>query len=379
MIYFNFSYHKHLILQVLCFSVAIFFSGITMASNAQSLENWKTDLTKKNIDLSELRSGGPPKDGIPAINDPSFVSIEQASQWIEHSEPVIVFELEGMARAYPLQILIWHEIVNDRFGDTPVLITFCPLCYSAIVFDRRIKGKTHEFGVSGFLRHSDMIMFDRNTESLWQQFTGEAIVGEYTGISLEILPSQIISFKQFLEAHPNGKVLSRETGHLRAYGENPYVGYDDINNTPLYMKKSVDGRLKPMQKIIGVQLNGAQKAYPYSITKDEIVINDVVEETPIVILHMEGARSAMDAVLISRSRKAGSTGAYSRNIDDQVLTFSYTDSTITDNQTGSKWNITGKAISGPMEGRLLKPLISGDYFAFAWLVFWPDTEIYKQK
>jgi len=126
-------------------------------------------------------------------------------------------------------------------------------------------------------------------------------------------------------------------------------------------------------------LDSTQKAYPYTVTKDEIVINDVVGETPVVIFHVEGARSAMDASLISRSRKAGSTGSYSRIIDDQVLTFSYTENTITDNQTGSRWNITGKAISGPLEGKLLKPLISGDYFAFAWLVFWPDTDIYKKK
>jgi len=379
MIYLNFSYHKQLILKALFCLAAIFFSGIIIPSSAQSFENWKTDLTKKSIDLSELRSGGPPKDGIPAINNPSFVSVEQASQWIEYSEPVIAFELEGIARAYPLQILIWHEIVNDQFNDTLVLVTFCPLCYSAIVFDRRINGEILDFGVSGFLRHSDMIMFDRKTESLWQQFTGEAIVGKFNGNSLKILPSQIISFKQFLEAHPNGKVLSKETGHQRAYGENPYVGYDDINNSPLFMEESVDGRLKPMQKVIGIQLDSTQKAYPYTVTKDEIVINDVVGETPVVIFHVEGARSAMDASLISRSRKAGSTGSYSRIIDDQVLTFSYTENTITDNQTGSRWNITGKAISGPLEGKLLKPLISGDYFAFAWLVFWPDTDIYKKK
>ncbi|MEX2427493.1 MAG: DUF3179 domain-containing protein, partial [Bacteroidales bacterium] len=197
---------------------------------------------------SDFGSGGPPKDGISSINDPTFIPQVRAAEWIEYSEPVIVFEYQGEARAYPLQILIRHEIVNDQFGDTPVLITFCPLCYSAIVFDRRIDGKTHEFGVSGFLRHSDMIMFDRKTESLWQQFTGEALVGDYTGKRLRVLPSQIISFKQFRDAHPNGKVHSKETGHQRPYGENPYAGYDDINNTPLFVDDLQDGKLKPMEK-----------------------------------------------------------------------------------------------------------------------------------
>lgn len=145
---------------------------------AQKFNDWKTDTSKRNIDLSELISGGPPKDGIPAINHPTFISPEDADSWLEQDEPVIAFQLNGTARAYPLQILIWHEIVNDNFGDTPVLVTFCPLCYSAIVFDRRIDGETHQFGVSGFLRNSDLIMFDRKTESLWQQFTGEAIVDD---------------------------------------------------------------------------------------------------------------------------------------------------------------------------------------------------------
>ncbi len=175
-------------------------------------QDWKTDTEKRSIDLEELRSGGPPKDGIPSIDQPVYITAEEAASWLGDREPVIAFRFAGEARAYPLQILMWHEIANTRFGDIPVAVTFCPLCYSALVFDRRVDGETLEFGVSGFLRHSDMIMFDRTTESLWQQITGEAVVGSYTGTRLKTLPSQIISFEQFREVYPGGLVLSRETG-----------------------------------------------------------------------------------------------------------------------------------------------------------------------
>lgn len=344
---------------------------------SQELNGWKTDTSKRSIELSELKSGGPPKDGIPAINNPDFVSSTEADSWIDADEPVISFEMNGIARAYPLQILIWHEIVNDQFGETPVLVTFCPLCYSAIVFDRRINGETHQFGVSGFLRHSDMIMFDRKTESLWQQFTGEAVVGDYTGKQLEILPSQIISYQQFKDAHPDGEVLSKDTGINRPYGRNPYSGYDDVDNTPFLAGDIEDDRLKPLQKVIGVRIGDQQKAYPYPASQSEKVIHDHLADEPIVVFHIEGARSALDAPEISDSRRDGSTGAFFRIANGKTLTFYYDGSEIKDRETGSTWNIAGKAVSGPMAGEKLEPLIFGDYFAFAWLVFWPETEIFE--
>jgi len=350
--------------------------GVTQLT-AQKFRGWDTNLEKKSIDLNELISGGPPKDGIPSINNPKFVSPSSADSWLDPNEPVIAFEYNNVARAYPLQILIWHEIVNDEISDTPVLVTFCPLCYSAIVFDRRINGEEHEFGVSGFLRHSDMIMFDRKTESLWQQFTGEAVVGDYTGEQLKVLPSQIISYEQFKEIYPNGDILSKDTGHRRSYGQNPYVGYDDINNTPFLMGEIEDDRLKPLQKVVGVRLDNQQKGYPYSVTEKERVINDEVAGTPIVIFHVEGANSALDASEIANSREDGSTGAFNRTINGRTLVFNYDSGNIVDEQTGSVWNISGKAIEGELEGEQLSPLVFGDYFAFAWLTFWPETEIYN--
>ncbi|PSQ91346.1 MAG: hypothetical protein BRD30_03455, partial [Bacteroidetes bacterium QH_2_63_10] len=278
------------------------FAG-TLKARAQSLppsappalQQFDTDYSKHSIDLSTLKSGGPPKDGIPSVDNPSFISVEAASDWVASEEPVIAFEHEGTARAYPLQILTHHEIVNDRVGGTPVAVTFCPLCYSALVFERTFDGEPVEFGVSGLLRRSDLVMYDRKTETLWQQLTGKAIVGDRTGHTLEQLPSQIVSFRQFMEAHPDGEVLSRDTGYNRPYGQNPYAGYDDIDNKPFAFDGPVDDRLPPMEKVVAVSVEETHKAYPHSTTEEERVIHDSIADRPLVVFHAPGAVSALDA------------------------------------------------------------------------------------
>ena len=361
--------------------IIIFLFGISLSTYGQSQKwpSWATNTDKAIIDLEELKRGGPPKDGIPSIDNPQFISPDEARSWIADKEPVIALEYKNVVRAYPLQIMIWHEIVNDRIDGDPVLVTFCPLCYSALVFDRTVDGEVLEFGVSGFLRHSDLVMFDRKTETLWQQFTGKAIVGDYVGKTLEQLPSQIISFNQFKKSYPGGLVLSKDTGYNRDYGKNPYTGYDDINNTPLFGAGNDDGRLPPMEKVIGVKLNGKQKAYPYSLSRKEQVINDEVGNIPLLIIHTEGATSALDATQIAESKASGSTGVFKRTLEGKKLSFAVKDGNIVDEQTGSVWSITGKAIEGKHKGKELKKVTHGDYFAFAWLVFWPETEIYSTR
>ncbi len=338
---------------------------------------WRTNTAKRSIDLSELMSGGPPRDGIPAIDRPKFVSITEARAWLREREPVIALEVEGEARAYPLQILIWHEIVNDEIGGVPVAVTFCPLCYSAIAFDRRVDGRTLSFGVSGMLRHSDMVKYDRATESWWQQFTGEAIVGDLTGTKLRQLPAQIVSFKQFIEAHPESKVLSRETGYRRDYGRNPYVGYDDASASPFLYRGKQDSRLRPMEKIVAVEVGGKFKAYPYSITRKSRVIHDQIRSQELVVFHAEGAASALDASEIGRSRDVGATGVFEPQVDGRRLQFRYENGQFVDAETGSRWNVLGQAASGEMKGKQLRRITHGDYFAFAWLAFRPDTEIFR--
>ncbi len=361
-------------------SFTLFLFSLTLLitacnADAQRLPGFDTNLEKRSIDLDELIDGGPGKDGIPSIDDPKFVSQEEASEWLGSREPVISLEINGEARAYPIQILMWHEIANDELGGVPVSVTFCPLCYSAIVFDRRHNGEVLEFAVSGFLRKSDLIMYDRTTESLWQQFSGEALVGDYTGDFLTIVPSQLISFEQFREAYPDAPVLSRETGHRRNYGENPYAGYDDIDNSPFLLQEEVPGEISPMEKVIGVRTEDAVKGYTYSITREKRVLHDEVGGEPIVIFHLDGMASALDNRAIHQSRDDGATGVFSPYADGEMLEFEYNNGQITDVQTGSVWNLAGQATSGPLEGTQLETKIYGDYFAFAWLVFYPETEM----
>ncbi len=361
---------------------AIPFSLCATAAQERSakLSNvWRTNTAKRSIDLSELIPGGPPKDGIPAITEPHFVTTTEARRWLNPSEPVISLVVERGARAYPLQILIWHEIVNDRVAGIPVAVTFCPLCYSSIIFERVIDEREYTFGVSGMLRNSDMIMYDRETETLWQQLTGEAIVGDLTGTLLKQRPAQIISFAQFSSAYPNGIVLSRDTGYRRDYGRNPYVGYDDISQKPFLYSGKKDKRLPPMEKVIAVSTGKVDRAYPYSITRKLRVINDELDGKPIVIFHIDGARSALDAATIISSREVGSTGVFDARIDGQILSFVYSDGRFVDKPTGSIWDITGQAVEGRLKGRRLAPISHGDHFAFAWLVFKPKSQIYQLK
>ncbi len=338
---------------------------------------WKTDFSKHNVEFSEFMGGGPQRDGITAIDNPQFVSIKNAKTWLGGENPVVSLVVEGIAKAYPLEILIWHEIINDRIGKIPVSISFCPLCYSTSAFNRIVKGKETTFGTSGLLRNSNLVMYDRLTESLWQEFTGEAIVGEMTGNKLKYFPSQIISFEQFEKAYPNGSVLSRETGFNRPYGKNPYVGYDNIRAKPFLYRGKNDGRLPPNEKVTAVKVGNNFKAYPYSITERKNVINDVVNGEPVLILHIIGAVSALDSKEINKSRNVGSTGAYSRIVDDQTLTFKYKNLKVIDEQTNSVWSITGKAVEGKLKGKQLKKMLHGDYFSFAWFVFRPNTKLYK--
>ena len=197
--------------------------------------------------LSEFRPGGRGKEGTPALDRPRFAPA-RAVTYVKGNGPVIELVVEGEARAYPLQVMVWHEIVNDEVGGVPVAVTFCPLCNTAIVFDRRAEGETLTFGVTGNLRDSDLVMYDRQTESWWQQFGGAALVGADAGDELEQLPARIVSFADFRVRSPGGLVLTRDTGYDRPYGSNPYPGYDDVSSRPWYGARNADDeRLLPKE------------------------------------------------------------------------------------------------------------------------------------
>lgn len=339
----------------------------------------RTDFTRHTVHLDEIFSGGPPKDGIPSVDKPRFVSPIDAARWLDPREPVIVFQHRGDARAYPLQILIFHEIVNDVVGSLPVAVTFCPLCNASIVFDRKLSGTVLDFGTTGKLRKSDLVMYDRKTESWWQQFTGEGIVGHHSGAKLVQLPSAIVSFGDFRVAYPLGRVLSRETGYVRQYGRNPYRGYDRIDDQPFLLKDPVDPRLPAMERVLGISKDGATRIYPISVLDTHAVINDQIGKEPVVVLSREGLLSPLDAESIRDSREIRAAVAYSRLVKGRIAVFEKRAGNIIDRETGSRWNIFGHAISGPLQGSRLAPVDSGVHFAFAWLAFYPESEIFRKQ
>jgi hypothetical protein len=351
---------------------------------AFSTSGWATDFSVSAVPFGEIISGGPGKDGIPAIDSPAFESIEDARGWIDGEGPVIALEIDGDARAYPLAVLTWHEIVNDTVGGEPLIITFCPLCHTALVFERTLSGTVHDFGVSGNLRLSDMIMYDRQTETWWQQATGVGIVGDLTGAKLEFVPSQIVGLDQFAQAHPDGLVLSRDTGFSRDYGRNPYVGYDTVDQRPFLFQGVTDGRLAPKERVVtlGDQDSVAPLSLPYSELRQVGAVNLEFEDKPTVVLWTPGASSALDRAVIDESEDVGATGVFSRLVDGRTLTFERDgreDAPLTDVETGSTWHITGRATDGPLVGSVLEPLDHGDHFWFAWAAFVPHTDIWTSE
>ncbi len=298
--------------------------------------------------------------------------------WIADNEPVILLKIDNVARAYPLQILTWHEIVNDQLNGVPVVVSFCPLCNTAIVYSRTMNGEILDFGTTGRLRYSNLIMYDRQQETWWQQATGEAIVGDLTGSHLQALPAFIISWQDYKNQFPTGDVLSKETGFQRPYGTNPYSGYDDINNVPfLYDGPETPGLLPPVARVLAVAINGESVAYPYTILEDKPVINDTIGDTPVVVFWTKGTASALDNFEISKSRDVGAAVIYESLIDGETLIFSMIDGKIIDMETESSWNFFGEAVSGPMQGKSLRPIIAINHFWFSWAAFRPETRIYN--
>jgi len=257
----------------------------------------KTDFSKSSVDLSEIFSGGPAKDGIPSIDDPSFRPASQITD-LGAQEPVIALHVNGEVRAYPLRVMMWHEIVNDSIGGVPVTVTYCPLCNSSIVFDRRLEGKVLDFGTTGKLRNSDLVMYDRQTQSWWQQFLGEGIVGSMTGKSLKVLPSRLESFERFKKRSPDGMVLVPNSPDSRQYGANPYVGYDSRNVPYGFFQGEMPEGIDPMVRVIVV--SGEAWSLPLLSRKGAVNAGGGLE-----LSWQAGQNSALDSKLITKGRDVG--------------------------------------------------------------------------
>jgi thiol-disulfide isomerase/thioredoxin len=340
---------------------------------------FSTDFSKHTIPYTEVLSGGPPKDGIPSIDSPDYVPIEEADEWLSDAEAVVVLDLDGAARAYPVQILMWHEIVNDSLNGEPVAVTYCPLCNTAIAFDRDFDGQVLDFGTTGRLRFSNLIMYDRQTETWWQQATGEGIAGEYAGETLTTIPAFLIAWDQFKADFPDGDVLSRQTGFPRDYGVNPYVGYDTAFNDPfLYQGPQTPDALPPMARVLTIDREDETVAFPYSTLEVEGAINETVGGLQVVVFWQAGTASALDRAAVGDGKDVGSATTYSREVGGEALTFTADGDVFRDAETGSTWNNLGLALSGELAGVELEPVVSINHFWFSWAAFRPQTRIAGQ-
>ncbi len=318
---------------VLLLSVLLLAAGPLAAQPAEWLAEWpRTDFDKRIVDLSEIVSGGPPKDGIPAIDEPRFRPAGEVE--LDGREPVIGVRVGEEVRAYPLRLLIWHEIVNDELGGTPIAVTFCPLCNTGIVFDRRLGDRVLDFGTTGKLRHSDLVMYDRQTESWWQQFTGRAIVGELAGAKLRMLPSRLESFARFRDRHPEGEVLVPSDPSMRPYGTNPYAGYDRSSRPFLY-DGPLPEEIPPLQRVVRV----GEEAWSLALIRER----GRIEAGDLVITWEPGQASALDTRVISQGIDVGNVTVQRRLPD----------------------------------GRLEDVVYSVD-FAFAFRAFYPDAPIHTR-
>jgi hypothetical protein len=287
-----------------CLAVFVFFTGAQADPLQWKAEGWKTDFEKTTEKLDRVLSGGPPRDGIPSIDNPKFVEAAGHSG-LADNEPVIGLSISGDARAYPLRVLTWHEIVNDTVGGIPVAVTYCPLCNSSLVFERSVDGETLEFGTTGKLKDSNLIMYDRRSESWWQQFSGEAIAGIHAGEKLTLLPSRLQSWAQFKADHPGGEVLVPNDPELRDYGRNPYVGYD--SGRPFLYDGQLPPGIDPMQRVVVVRRGDGD---PIVVTMNLVRDSGPIERGGHVIAWEAGQSSALDAPEIARGRDIGTISVH---------------------------------------------------------------------
>ena len=330
-----------------------------MTSQEQSLSQIQiTDGIKHIVPLDKIKSGGPPKDGIPSIDKPDFVTASEAN-FISDDDLVIGLIINGETKAYPLFILVWHEIVNDIVGDVPVAVTYCPLCFTNQVFERTINGEITEFGTSGKLYNSNLVMYDRNTDSQWSQAIGMAITGELTSHVLKRVPFDVAKWSDWKILYPGTLVLTTKTGHIRAYGSDPYGDYY-TDPQIIFPVENKDDRLHPKEIILGFDNGNIYKAYKLADVEEKKVINDEIGDKKLLLVSLYPEM----------------TRAFNRVVDGTILEFEYVDGKIIDTQTNSQWNFEGEAIEGQLMGKKLEREVFNPGFWFEWIAFHPNSLVY---
>jgi hypothetical protein len=328
------------------------------------------------VDPRDLVGAGLPPDGIPSIDNPQFLDVVTNLEILPPNEPVVTLEIDGDARAYPVRVLVWHEIINDTVGDVPVVITYCPLCNSAVAFDRRVGGAPTTFGTSGKLYNSALVMYDRATESLWTHFDGRSVIGLLAGTQLNEIASPLLAWSDFRAAYPTGLVMDwTRTGYVRDYGRSPYAGYDDPDSFPDLFRGDVDIRAAAMRRVVGISVSGSSLAYPLDLLQSGpgSVAEVDVGGQDLVIFWKGGQASALDDRTLAAGRDVGSVGVFVPDVDGKTLSFAYDGDAFLDEQTGSRWSVTGDAFAGPLAGRQLERVAHLDTFWFAWAAYEPGT------
>lgn len=329
----------------------------TAAELPANITIMETDGMLHTIPLEDIRYGGVPKDGIPSIDEPVFMNATDAP--FMDDEVVIGLRINGDARAYPLFILVWHEIVNDEVGGAPVAVTYCPLCYTSQVFGSVLDGEAVEFGTTGKLYQSNLLMYDRPTDTYWSQALGTAVKGPLSGHVLGTVPLDLMEWGDWKSVYPDTVVLSTDTGHVRAYGVDPYGSYY-TDPRILFPVNQSDDRLGLKEVIVGMKVGGAYKAYTQSDVESHGIINDNIGDTSVLLM----------------SEYAKNTRAFDRALGNLTLTFGHNGTTLTDAETGSEWNYEGVAVAGELAGEQLTRLSIWPGFWFEWAAFHPETLVY---
>ncbi|MEM1136351.1 MAG: DUF3179 domain-containing (seleno)protein [Bacteroidota bacterium] len=361
----------------------ILFPGFSQQYARGLHQQWNTNLNRTSIPLRELH-GFIPRNAISPIYHSNFWNKRQAENQFFPKEPVVVVVVKSIEKAYPLSVLTYHQVINDKVANIPIAVTYCPLSGTINVYDRRVEaqGKTKilEFGVSGMLRFANTIMWDHETESWWQQANGKALVGDLNGAELSLFPFMVLSYEKFYENYPYGLIMDYHIDKAVTYGTTPYYQHDDISkNVPNLYLAEPPLKLVPREKVIVTSSMGDQIIYPVDLVKSFGVLNDTPNNNYVAIFYANGVVSTLDQKNFKDSKDVGTCVVFSAFHKTRRLTFKKKDEGFIDEQTGSVWDITGKCIQGPLKNDQLRLLKYRDMFAFTALSMWPEGRIFGES
>ncbi|MDW7693388.1 DUF3179 domain-containing (seleno)protein [Flammeovirgaceae bacterium SG7u.111] len=346
-------------------------------------QTWETNFNKLTVPITDFKAYLP-KNAISPIYNSDFWNQRQAEGVYSPDEPMLVVTEGHIEKAYPVSVLIYHNIINDGVGRKNVAVTFCPLSGSIAVYNRKVvhndKTQVLSFGTTGVLRYANMVMYDHETETWWQQLDGDAVAGEFAGAKMEIVPFKILSYKRYYELYPYGLVMANNIDETVRYGTNPYYRYDDIKKPkPFLYSGLVNDRLPAMQRVLSIQSMGEYFIYPLSYVSVAGVLNDTPNDNFVVIFYEDNVLSPLDEEYIKDSKDIGTAVVFSSMVEGKRLTFKKENGKFIDDQTGSVWDITGKCDKGEYKGKQLKLMPYGLHFSFSPLLIRPQSRIFEEN